>query len=147
MEKLDINTEYQDNDFKYIMQDFGSLYIGARYSYSELLGHEMAPFKLKSIIEHYIMKDTQAETTLESQFYYMTEDEFSYKTYTQLKAKVKVCLYVEEKSLFRGKKMVYRNKNIPLDKFVQMNLAQKKKYGVKIQEIAISKLAMMAFSV
>lgn len=147
MEKLDINTEYQDNDFKYIMQDFGSLYIGARYSYSELLGHEMAPFKLKSIIEHYIMKDTQSETTLESQFYYMTEEEFSYKTYTQLKAKVKVSLYVEEKSLFRGKKMVYRNKNIPLDKFVQMNLAQKKKYGVKIQEIAISKLAMMAFSV
>ncbi len=147
MEKLDINTEYQDNDFKYIMQDFGSLYIGARYSYSELLGHEMAPFKLKSIIEHYIMKDTQSETTLESQFYYMTEEEFSYKTYAQLKTKVKVCLYVEEKSLFRGKKMVYRNKNIPLDKFVQMNLAQKKKYGVKIQEIAVSKLAMMAFSV
>lgn len=138
--------ECQDNDFKYFMQDIGNLYMGARYSYAEILGNEMVPFKLKSIIEHYIMKDTQSETTLESQFYYMTEEEFSYKTYMQLKAKVKVCLYVEEKSLFRRKKMVYRNKNIPLDKFVNMNLAQKKKYGVKIQEIAISKLAMMSFS-
>lgn len=147
MEKLETNAEYQDNDFKYIMQDFGSLYIGARFSYSELLGHEMTPFKLKSIIEHYIIKDTLAETTLESQLYYMTEEDFSYKTYSQLKAKVKVCLYVEEKSLFGKKKMAYRNKNIPLDKFVKMNLAQKKKYGIKIQEITVSKLALMAFSV
>ena len=141
-----INMEYQDNDFKYFMQDIGNLYMGARYSYAEILGNEMVPFKFKSIIEHYIMKDTQSETTLESQFYYMTGEDFSYKTYMQLKAKVKVCLYVEEKSLFGRKKTVYRNKNIPLDKFVNMNLAQKKKYGVKIQEIAISKLAMMSFS-
>lgn len=142
----EINMEYQDNDFKYIMQDIGSLYMGARYSYAELLGHEMAPFKLKSIIEHYIMKDTQAEITLESQFYYMGSEDFSYKTYMQLKAKVKVCMYIEKKSFFGGKKMVYRNITIPIDRFVQMNLAQKKKYGVKIQEIAISKLAMMSFS-
>lgn len=146
MEKHEINTEYQDNDFKYIMQDIGSLYMGARYNYVELLGHEMAPFKLKSIIEHYIMKDTQAETTLESQFYYMTEEDFSFKTYAQLKAKVKACMYVEKKPFFGEKKMVYRNMTIPLDSFVQMNLAQKKKNGVKIQEISISKLAMMAFS-
>lgn len=145
MGEHEINMEYQDNDFKYFMQDIGNLYIGARYSYAEILGNEMVPFKLKSIIEHYILKDTQSETTLESQFYYMTEEEFSYKTYAQLKVKVKVCLYVEEKSLFGGKKTVYRNKNIPLDKFVHMNLAQKKKNGVKIQEIAISKLAMMSF--
>lgn len=138
--------EYQDNDFKYFMQDTGSLYLGARSSYAELLGHEMVPFKLKSIIEHYIMKDTQAETTLESQFYYMTGEEFSYRTYMQLKTKVKACLYVEKKPIFGEKKLVYKNKTIPLDKLVQMNLAQKKKYGVKIQEIIISKLAMMAFS-
>ncbi|MBD5494489.1 MAG: hypothetical protein HDR12_08990 [Lachnospiraceae bacterium] len=138
--------EYQDNDFKYFMQDVGNLYMGARYSYKEIIENEMVPFKLKSIIEHYIMKDTQADTTLESQFYYMGGDDFSYKTYMQLKAKVKVCMYVEKKSFLGEKKMVYSNRNIPIDKFVQMNLAQKKKYGVKIQEIAISKLAMMSFS-
>ncbi|MDE6751025.1 MAG: hypothetical protein K2K21_18460 [Lachnospiraceae bacterium] len=138
--------EYQDNDFKYFMQDIGNLYMGARYSYKEIIENEMVPFKLKSIIEHYIMKDTQAETTLESQFYYMGSDDFSFKTYMQLKTKVKVCMYIEKKSFLGKKKMVYSNRNIPLDKFVQMNLAQKKKYGVKIQEIVISKLAMMSFS-
>lgn len=139
--------EYQDNDFKYYMQDTGRLYFGARYSYAELTEHEMVPFKFKSIIEHYIMKDTEPDTTLESQFYYMTLETFSYKTYMQLKAKVKVCLLVEKKSLFGQSRMVYRNKVFPLDEFVQMNLAQKKKCGVKIQEIVLSKLAMMSFSV
>lgn len=51
------NEEEQNNDFKYYMQDTGRLYLGARYSYAELTEHEMVPFKFKSIIEHYIMKD------------------------------------------------------------------------------------------
>lgn len=139
--------KYQYEDFKYFMQDVNALYIGAYYNYGELMENEMVPFKLKSIIEHYIMKDTQADTTLESQFYYMIGEEFSYRTYTQLKAKVKVCMFVESKSLFGKEKIVYKNKIIPLSQFVQMNLAQKKKYGVKVQEIILSKLAMMAFSV
>ncbi|MBD5444496.1 MAG: hypothetical protein HDR29_02980 [Lachnospiraceae bacterium] len=139
--------KYQYEDFKYFMQDVNALYIGAYYNYGELMENEMVPFKLKSIIEHYIMKDTQADTTLESQFYYMTGEEFSYRTYMQLKAKVKVCMFVESKSLFGKEKVAYKNKIIPLAQFVQMNLAQKKKYGVKVQEIILSKLAMMAFSV
>lgn len=139
--------EYQDNDFKYYMQDVGSLYFGARYSYEELMVHEMVSFKFKSIIEHYIAKDTQLETTLESQFYYMTDDLFSYKTYMQLKAKVKISLLVEKKPLFGTKKTVYQTQVLSLDEFVRMNLAQKKKCGVIIQEIILSKLALMAFSV
>ncbi|MDE5598931.1 MAG: hypothetical protein K2J04_14030 [Lachnospiraceae bacterium] len=139
--------EYQDNDFKYYMQDVGTLYFGARYSYEELMAHEMVPFKFKSIIEHYITKDTQLDTTLESQFYYMTDDLFSYRTYMQLKAKVKISLLVEKKPLFGTKKSVYRTRVLSLDEFVRMNLAQKKKCGVIIQEIILSKLALMSFSV
>ena len=139
--------EYQDNDYKYYMQDIGSLYFGARYSYEELMAHEMVSFKFKSIIEHYIAKDTQLDTTLESQFYYMTDDLFSYRTYMQLKAKVKISLLVEKKPLFGAKKTVYQTQVLSLDEFVRMNLAQKKKYGVIIQEIIISKLALMAFNV
>lgn len=65
----------------------------------------------------------------------------------QLKAKVKACMYIERKGLSGRNKMVYKNMTVPLNKFVQMNLAQKKKYGVKIQEISVSKLAVMSFSV
>ena len=34
------------------MQDTGSLYLGAKYSYAEILGDEMVTFKYKSILRH-----------------------------------------------------------------------------------------------
>ncbi len=139
--------EVQNRDFKYFMQDTGSLYLGAKYSYAEILGDEMVTFKYKSIVEHYILKDTDPETTLESQLYYMTPEQFSYRTYQQLKARVKVSMLVEKKRLLRGSGVRYESKVMKLEEFVKMNLAQKKKCGVVVQELVLSKLAVMTFSV
>ena len=139
--------EQANRDFKYFMQDTGSLYLGAKYSYAEILQDEMVTFKYKSIVEHYILKDTDPETTLGSQLYYMTPEQFSYKTYLQLKARVKVSM-LEEKRRLTGKSSVrYVSKVMKLDEFVKMNLAQKKKYGVVVQELVLSKLGIMTFSV
>ena len=139
--------EVQNRDFKYFMQDTGSLYLGAKYSYAEILGDEMVTFKYKSIVEHYILKDTDPETTLESQLYYMTPEQFSYRTYQQLKARVKVSMLVEKKRLLGGSSVQYEGKVMKLEEFVKMNLAQKKKCGVVVQELVLSKLGVMAFSV
>lgn len=139
--------DYQDNDFKYFMQDTSYVYLGARFSYAEIMEQEMVSFKYKCIVEHYILKDTDPETTLESQLYYMTPDQFSCRTYMKLKAKVKVSMLVQKKSLFGKEKMVYENKMMKLDELVQMNLAKKKQCGMIIQELVLSKLAIMAFSV
>ena len=139
--------EYQNRDFKYFMQDTGSLYLGAKYTYQEILEDEMVTFKFKSIVEHYIMKDTDPETTLESQLYYMTPEQFSYKTYIQLKARVKVSLLVEKRGLLGRGGVKYENKVMKLDEFAGMNLAQKKKSGIVVQELILSKLSLMAFSV
>ncbi|MDE6901638.1 MAG: hypothetical protein K2P22_02710 [Lachnospiraceae bacterium] len=148
MEKQMSGTEEgQNRDFKYFMQDTGSLYLGAKYSYAEILGDEMVTFKYKSIVEHYILKDTDPETTLESQLYYMTPEQFSYRTYQQLKARVKVSMLVEKKRLLRGSGVRYESKVMKLEEFVKMNLAQKKKCGVVVQELVLSKLAVMTFSV
>ena len=142
-----MTADNQNNDFKYFMQDTGSIYLGAKFSYAEILEQEMVSFKYKSIIEHYILKDTDPETTLESQLYYMTPDQFSYKTYMQLKAKVKVSMLMPKKSLFGEAKAVYQNKAVKLDELVNMNLAKKKQCGMVIQELTLSKLALMAFNV
>ncbi|MEZ3507090.1 MAG: hypothetical protein K1W10_09165 [Lachnospiraceae bacterium] len=139
--------EDQNRDFKYFMQDTGSLYLGAKYSYREILEDEMVTFKYKSIVEHYILKDTDTETTLESQLYYMTPEQFSYKTYKQLKARVKVSVLEKKKRIFGGPKVAYVNKILKLEELVGMNLAQKKKSGIVVQELVLSKLALMSFSV
>ena len=44
-------TQYED--FKYVLQDTGNIYLGAQFSYEELLEQEMVPFKLKAILTHY----------------------------------------------------------------------------------------------
>lgn len=136
----------QEDDFKYVMMDVGNLYLGARFSFGELLEEEMVPFKLKAILNHYILKEADRETTLESQFYYMEQGTFLYDTFLQLKTKIKVNILTEKKGLFRGKKQVYEEKVFSLKELAEMNLARKKAKGMIIREIIISKLGMMTFS-
>lgn len=139
--------ETENRDYKYFMQDTSSVYLGAKLSYAELLQDEMVNFKYKSIVEYYIFKDTEPETTLESHLYYMTREQFSFRTYEQLKAKVKISILEDKKTLFGKEKTEYTTKVMPLSAFVDMNLAKKKAKGVMIQELALSKLGLMAFSV
>lgn len=137
----------QDNDFKYVMMDVGNLYLGARFNFDELMSQEMVPFKLKTIISHYILKEADRETTLESQFYYMEKGTFLYDVFAQLKTKVKINIQEEKRSLFGGTDVRYTEKILPLKEFVDINLARKKASGVIVREIVISKLGMMTFSV
>lgn len=139
--------EAENRDYKYFMQDTGSVYLGAKLSYTEILQDEMVNFKYKSIVEHYILKDTDPETTLESQLYYMTKEQFSYRTYEQLKARVKISILEEKKGFFGKSRTGYQTRTVPLATLAEMNLAQKKAKGVVIQELALSKLGLMSFSV
>lgn len=134
-------------DFKYVMQDTGNLYLGAKYSYEELLEAEAAPFKLKAIINHYVLKEASPETTLESQFYYLDRESFLYEVFCQLKVKVKVQIQTEQKGFWGKGKIRYQERIFSLKEFTDMNLAKKRASGVIIREIIISKLGMMTFSV
>lgn len=138
-------TQYED--FKYVMQDTGSIYLGARFSYEELLEHEVVPFKLKAILTHYILKEASPDTTLESQFYYLEKDTFLYEIFKQLKIRVKIQRQVKKKSLSGKEKIKYQEEILKLDAITEMNLARKKGSGMLVREIIISKLGMMTFSV
>ena len=139
--------ELQDTDFKYVMQDNGNIYHGAKYSFQELLEEEMVPFKLKAIISQYVLKEADRDTTLESQFYYLEPEGFLYETFRQLKVKVKVQRQKERKTLFGKKKLEYKEEILSLKELTEINLARKKGSGMLIREIVISKLAMMTFTV
>lgn len=138
-------TQYED--FKYVLQDSGSIYLGAKFAYEELLGHEMVPFKLKAILTHYILKEASPDTTLESQFYYLEENTFLFDTFMQLKIRVKVQRQRERRSLFGKTRIEYKEDILTLRELAGMNLARKKASGLLIREIIISKLGMMTFSV
>jgi len=134
-------------DYKYVMQDTGNLYLGAKYSYGELLENELVPFKFVTLVERYIVPDVDLDTTLESHLYYMQAREFTYRTLLQLKAKVKINRLAVKKGLFGKQETFYKTEIIPLQEFVKMTPQDKEREGIFIQELVISKLGLMAFMV
>lgn len=143
----EIKQELQDEDFKYVMADAGNLYLGARFTYEELMNQEMVPFKLKTIISRYVLKETTPDTSLESQFYYLDEGTFLYETFNQLRIKIKVNMQVEKKSLFGKVSCKYEERVLTLKELTDINLARKKASGMIIREVIISKLGLMTFSI
>ncbi len=139
--------ETVDNSFKYVMMDTSNIYLGARFSYGELLEEDMVPFKLRVVISHYLLKETDPETTLESQLYYLEQGNLLYETLKQLRVKVKVNLLTEKKKLLGGSTMQYREKTMTLEELTGTNLARKKAQGLIIREMIVSRLGLTAFSV
>lgn len=135
-------AEYEKNrDYKYIMQELSTLYIGARYTYEELIEEEEVPFKVKKMINTYVKPELEGEDlSIESHFYYMDGSGFAYQTFLQLKTKVRFSI-LEKK----GKKQEasYVTKVMKLQDFIKMTPQEKEEKGVMIQEIGMSKLAMM----
>ena len=137
-----MSTENTENrDYKYVMQDFTTVYLGARYTYEELIEAEDIPFKIKTLVNHYIKPELAGENlSLESHFYYMEGKGFAYQTFLQLKTKVKLSILREKK----GVGMRYNTEVWKLQDLVSMPPQEKEKAGIMIQEICFSKLALMA---
>jgi hypothetical protein len=127
------------------MQDTSSLYLGAKYTFGEILENEEIYFKFRLIVERYILTEADAEDTLESHLYYLDAKSFLVKIYDQLKARVKVSVIEEKKSLTGKKKKQYVTKVLKMQELVAMSADEKEQCGMVIQELKVSKLAMMTF--
>ena len=136
-------TTYED--YKYSMQDVSNLYIGAKYTFGELLMQEDILFKFRLIVERYIMPEADREDTLESHLYYLDKSSFLVQIYKQLKARIKVNLIEEKKTLSGKKKKEYTTKILTAEQLTGMSVEEKQKCGMVIQELKVSKLAMLSF--
>ena len=132
-----------EEDFKYCMQDMERDYFGARYTYQELMQNELVPFKFKTIIERYLVRDIDRDTSLESHFYHMTKENPEYRVYRQLKARVRVTQIKNRKS----SQTEYTEKVYTLEQLTALSQADKMEKGIAIREIILSKLALFAFAV
>lgn len=137
-------TVYQD--YKYIMQDVGNLYLGAKFTYADLIENEDIPFKLKMLVEKHIKPDVDVDTSLESHLYHMDSKGFLYQIFCQLKVKVKFNYIVQKKNLLGHQKEGFAMKTLKVEEFVKMSPAEKEKQGIVIQEVSMSKMALMTFS-
>lgn len=142
-------AESENRDYKYMLQDISTLYLGAKYTYGDLIEERDISFKVKTMVNRLIRPELEKDEidvenlSLASHFYYMEGSGYVYQTYLQLKTKVKFSI-MEEKKGFGGKvKKLYTTKVLKLEEFVKMTPEEKEKKGVFIQEIAMSKLALM----
>lgn len=141
-------------DYKYSMQDTARLYVGAKYTFRELLDEDEISFKFRLIMERYILPEADREDTLETHLYYLAPGSFLVKIYRQMKAKVKVNVIEEKKPLFgfggadgngahgTGKKR-YVTKQLTVEELADIPPAQKEQQGFVIQELSVSKLALV----
>lgn len=135
-------TVYED--YKYIMQDTANLYVGAKYTFGEILENEEIVFKFRLIVEKYILPEANVQDSLETHLYYMDKDSFLVKIYDHLKARIKVNVIEEKRNLFGRVKKEYVTKTLKIHELVEMSTSDKERCGMVIQELKVSKLAMMS---
>ncbi len=130
-----MSTRAYEN-YKYVMQDVAQLYVGAKYSFQEIVESEDIPFKFRLVVERYIYSELEKDITLESYFYYLDDNNMAFRIFKQLKTKVKVNVLKNNK---------YITQVIPIDKFAKLSPQEKEAQGVVIQEIIVNKLSLMSF--
>lgn len=137
--------DYQD--YRYILQDTGTLYVGAKFSFGDIAKEEEIPFKFRSIVMRHLVAEVDKEDTFESVFYYMKPEGYLYEVFLQLRTKVKVAQLTAVKGLLGKTKWVYKEHVYKLKEFVALSKEEKERLGIVVQEIQCSKLGIMTFSV
>lgn len=138
--------EAENRDFKYVLQDTGKIYIGARYTYGEMLEEDAIPFKFKAVISHYIIKEVAEDTAPESHIFYLKETDISYMAYHQLKAKFKLSVYGKAGEEGR-RKAGYKSLYYRIEDIVNNASLKEKKDNIVVEEMMISKLSLMMMGV
>ncbi len=139
-----VRADTKNEDFKYVLQDVSSLYFGRELTYAEMLDREDVPFKFKAIVNGCIQKDAGLDKTLAEHLLDITQEQFSYRVYEQLKLSVKICCKKEKGG---RKKDKWVHKGCTIRQFCETYQARAAAGDVRIEEVSISKLALMVTSV
>jgi len=137
----------QNDDFKYVIQDTGNVYFGRELTYTEMMGRDDVPFKMKAIINAHIAKDTDLNKKLSEHILVLDTDSFTYRIFEQLKLTVRVCYQTKEKSILGGKKEKWVHKTCTIKQFCAEYREAVKDQRAMIEDISVSKLALMMINI
>ena len=132
----------ENRDFKYVMHDMTNLYIGAKYSYDELLVSDDVPFKLKTLISRFILREVAGSTTIENHIFYLKETDMSYQIFKEMKAKFRLSVWKDEKD--GVKKPGYKSETYRITEIIGNEELMRKKDITIVEEMHITKLRLMA---
>lgn len=139
--------EFREQDFKYLIQSFSDVYIGARLTYEEAAEHVDMPGKLKTAIYRMVYgNEISKEESIGEHLLRVQEKDMGYLFYSQLKIKIKVLFLqkvVDKKGIEKEKVC---EKVYSMEQFVHDEQLREQKDSFVIQEIFFKKLHLSALS-
>ncbi|MCQ2494344.1 MAG: hypothetical protein MJ104_07060 [Lachnospiraceae bacterium] len=130
-------------DYKYSMQDTNCLYVGAKYTFAEIMENEEILFKFRKVAAESLMNGSDKDDTLETMLYYLEPHDFRVQVLKQMRSKIRVNVIKEKKGLFGKTKKEYTTEFITVPKLVAMSVAEKEAVGMVIQELRVNKMALL----
>ncbi len=137
----------QNDDFKYVIQDTGNVYFGKELTYTEMMARDDVPFKFKAIINGHITKDTDLEQKMSDHLLELDTQSFTYRIFEQLKLAVRVCYKMQKSGLAGRKREKWVHKTCPIKQFCEEYRDQVKAHQMVIEDISVSKLALMIINI
>lgn len=140
-------TMGNENDFKFVMQNFSDVFFGLRMTYQELADAEDTPQKLKTAVYMYILSETGEDTRICDHLLAITEDSKAYDVFARLKGKFKVMIPVEITDRKGKKRTEYREKNLTIKELVSDEELKKQINPEYMMEYRFSKLHLGSLAV
>ena len=140
-------SNLSEHDFKYVLQDFSQVYIGARYSYKELVESDDTPGRLQDAIYRVFYKEVSPDMTVFEHLLTLKEDSLCYQAFSQLRIRIKITALKENMDKKGKGKASYATTDISLHEFMEDETIKQDPDQYLIQEISFKKLHLMMMHV
>ena len=140
-------TMGNENDFKFVMQNFSDIFIGLRMTYSELGDAEDTPQKLKTAVFMYILPEAGEDIRICDHLLTIDEKSKTYDVFARLKGKFRVMLPVEITDRKGRIRTEYREKILTIQQLVGDEELKKQINPEYMMEYKFSKLHLGSLAV
>ncbi|MBP3459004.1 MAG: hypothetical protein J6K58_07330 [Lachnospiraceae bacterium] len=139
--------QLNENDYKYVIQDFSNYYIGARFSYKELAENDNTPGRFKDALYRVFYKETDQNMTIGEHLLQLDDSSMCYLAFSQLRIRIKVTALIQKADKKGNLKETYETKDYSLDDFLKEKENWEDPQQYLIQEISFKKRHLMMMHV
>ena len=133
-----------DNAYKYVLQDFTNVYIGALFTFEELIASDDCPVRFKDFVIRVICKDKDKSRTISDELLEIRENDEVYLQFQKLKLKIKVTHLLKSLDKHGNEKDTYETKELKIEDFVKDDYVHDEPGEFLIQEISFKKRHLTA---
>lgn len=133
-----------DNAYKYVLQDFTNVYIGALFTFEELIASDDCPVRFKDFVIRVICKDGDRNVTISERLLEIKENDDVYSQLQKLKLKIKVTHLLKSLDKHGNEKDTYETKELSIEDFVKDDYVHDEPGEFLIQEISFKKRHLTA---